>query len=74
MYVDNMVKVRTTLVLDAPVVEKLRQQASGNMSKLANEILAENLFKKRKSFAGFLAGLVSVDDFQEEDPHEDLYR
>ena len=74
MYVDNMVKVRTTLVLDVPVVEKLRQQAGNNMSKLANQILAESLFKKRKSLAGALAGLVSVKDIQEEDIHEDLYR
>ncbi len=74
LYVDIMAKVRTTFVLDEPVFHKLRQLAPDNMSKLANEILAESLFKKKKSLAGFLAGRIAVKDIVEEDIHEDLYR
>ena len=75
-YVDTMSKVRTTLVLDEPVFDKLRQLSPDNMSKLANQILAESLFNKRKSMAGALAGLVSVKDIPEDEDeiHEDLYR
>ena len=69
-----MSKVRTTLVLDEAVFAKLRQRYPDNLSKLANEILVEGLFKKKKSLAGFLAGRISTKDIVEEEIHEDLYR
>lgn len=67
-------KLRTTLVLDEAVVKKLRQKSSDNMSKLANTILMEVLFKKGDSMFGELRGLVSTKDIVEEETHEDLHR
>jgi hypothetical protein len=67
-------KLRTTLVLDEAVVKKLRQKSSDNMSKLANTILREVLFKKGDSMFGELRGLVSTKDIVEEETHEDLHR
>jgi hypothetical protein len=67
-------KLRTTLVLDEAVVKKLRQKSSDNMSKLANTILREVLFKKGDSMFGELKGLVSTKDIVEEETHEDLHR
>jgi len=67
-------KVRTTLVLDEVVVRKLRQKSQGNISRLANTILKEVLFRKGKSMFGELKGLVSTDDIVEEEAHEELYR
>ena len=65
--------VRTTLVLDVPVFEKLRQFGKRNISKTANELLAKELFKRRKSMFGVLKGRVSVKDIREGKEHEDLY-
>lgn len=70
---DMVLKVRTTLVLDEAVVEKLRQSSEGNMSALANRILSNELFKKRKSMFGALKGKVSTKDIEEKEIHEDLY-
>jgi hypothetical protein len=67
-------KLRTTLVLDEAVVKKLRQKSSDNMSKLANTILREVLFKKGDSMFGELKGLVSTKDIVEEETHEDIHR
>jgi uncharacterized protein YozE (UPF0346 family) len=61
-------------VLDEAVVKKLRQKSSDNMSKLANTILREVLFKKGDSMFGELRGLVSTKDIVEEETHEDLHR
>lgn len=66
-------KVRTTLVLSETVVKKLKEKGKGNISKLANEILKEALFPKKKSMFGELKGLVSTKDIVEEEAHEELY-
>lgn len=66
-------KVRTTLVLSEAVVKKLKEKSKGNISKLANEILKEALFPKKKSMFGELKGLVSTKDIVEEEAHEELY-
>lgn len=67
-------KVRTTLVLDDAIVKKLRQMSPGNISKLANRILREALFRRGRSMFGELRGLVSTKDIVEEEAHEELYR
>ncbi|MEM3826453.1 MAG: hypothetical protein QXZ08_02715 [Nitrososphaeria archaeon] len=66
-------KVRTTLVLSEAVVKKLKEKSKGSISKLANEILKEALFPKKKSMFGELKGLVSTKDIVEEEAHEELY-
>ncbi|MEM3384206.1 MAG: hypothetical protein QXE78_01600 [Nitrososphaeria archaeon] len=66
-------KVRTTLVLSETVVKKLKEKGKGNISKLANEILKEALFPKKKSMFGELKGLVSTKDIVEEEAHGELY-
>lgn len=67
-------KTRTTLVLDEIVVEKLRQLSKGNISKLVNEILEKEFFKKKSMF-GSLRGRISAKDIvKERDIHEELYR
>ena len=51
----------------------LRQFGKRNISKTANELLAKELFKRRKSMFGVLKGRVSVKDIREGKEHEDLY-
>jgi len=67
-------KTRTTLVLEEAVFKKLKQKSRGNVSELANEILKEALFGRRKSMFGELKGIVSTKDIVEEEAHEELYR
>ena len=69
-----MTKVRTTLMLEETTLEKLRQEGKGNISALANKILKKELFGGAESLFGELKGLVSVEDIEEEEIHEDLYR
>ncbi len=65
--------VRTTLVLEKPVFEKLRQVGKRRMSATANRLLAKELFGKRKSMFGVLKGKISVKDIKEDAEHDDLY-
>jgi len=74
MYDNHMTKIRTTLVLEEEVFRKLKQSSSGNMSKLANQILKKKLLEKKGSIFGILKGKISVKDIEERDMHEDLYR
>jgi len=69
-----MTKKRTTLTLDDAIVKKLRQDGKGNISALVNKILKKELFGEKESLFGELKGLVSVEDIEEEDIHESLYR
>jgi len=69
-----MTKIRTTLTLDEEVLKKLRQEDKGNISALVNKILKKELFGEKESLFGELKGLVSVEDIEEEDIHDDLYR
>ena len=67
-------KVRTTLVLDAIVMEKLRQHTQ-NISEFVNEALKEKLFTKKSMFGG-LKGKVSGNDVlkireEDENAHPD---
>ena len=61
-------KVRTTLVLEEIVLEKLRQQ-SKNISETVNAILKQEPFKKKSMF-GALKGVVSTKDLIEMEKEE----
>lgn len=67
-------KSRTTLVLDEIVVRRLKQKSEGNISELANRILKDTLFPRGQSMFGALKGLVSTEDIDEEETHEELHR
>ena len=62
-------KVRTTLVLEEIVLEKLRQ-SSNNLSETVNAILKKELFKS-KSLAGFFKGRVSSKELLELEKEEE---
>jgi len=67
-------KIRTTLVLEGVVLNKLKQKSEGNISELANKILKKALFSKGESMFGELKGVISTKDVRKEEAHEDLYR
>jgi len=67
-------RLRTTLVLDEIVVRRLKQRSEGNISELANRILKDSLFPRGESMFGALKGLVSTEDIDEEEVHEELRR
>ena len=59
--------LRTTLVLDEAVMEKLRRVSPNNISGVVNELLKKELFGKGKSMFGSLKGRVSAKDMVEDE-------
>lgn len=59
--------IRTTVVLDEFVVEKVRQLFGGNLSRGVNHLLRQHLFEEKRKRRGFgmLKGLVSTKDLDE---------
>ncbi|MEK6979177.1 MAG: hypothetical protein AABW86_03060 [Candidatus Micrarchaeota archaeon] len=60
-------KVRTTLVLEESVFQKLKQESDNNMSEFVNRILKKELFETRKSMFGALKGKISAKDMVEDE-------
>ena len=48
LYGEHMAKVRTTLVLEEDVFQKLKQEAEDNISEFVNRLLKKELFETRK--------------------------
>ncbi len=65
--------VRTTVVLDEFIVERVRQLFNGNLSRGLNELLREHFRESGKQASGFglLKGKVSVKDLVEFEREEE---
>ncbi len=75
MSATGVAKIRTTLVIEADLFEKLRQSFGKNMSAAVNALLRKELFGKKKSMFGAFRGKVSAKDrIEDGDIHADLYR
>ena len=60
-------KVRTTLVLEGEVFQKLKQESHENISEFVNRILKRELFQTRRDLFGSLKGRISSKDKVEDE-------
>lgn len=60
-------KIRTTLVLEEIVFQKLKQEASSNLSEFVNTLLKRELFGTRKEMFGVMKGKLSAKDMIEDE-------
>ena len=69
LYGDHMPeKVRTTLVLEESVFQKLKQEAPpDNLSDFVNKLLKKELFEARRDLFGALKGRISAKDMVEDE-------
>lgn len=60
-------KVRTTIVLEETLFQKLKQEAANNISEFVNKLLKKELFETRKDLFGALKGRISGKDMIEDE-------
>ncbi len=60
-------KVRTTLVLEEQVFQKLKQESPEGISEFVNTLLKKELFGTRKDMFGSLKGRISAKDMIEDE-------